>query len=392
MTIRPLHDRILVKRLARAGQDRRRPLHPRHGQGEAAGGRGRRRRQRQGPGGRQAAPARGQGGRQGPVRQVLGHRSEDRRRGAPHPARGRHPRASSRSKETRNMAAKEILFDAKARAQIAAGLNILANTVKVTLGPRGRNVIIEKSWGAPTVTKDGVTVAKEIELEDKFANMGAQMVKEVASKTSDVAGDGTTTATVLAQAIYTEGAQAGRRRRTTRWTSSAASTPPSSTIVENLKEQSKPTKGKTEIAQVGTISANGDDDDRRHHRRGDGEGRQGRRHHRRGSEVDGDDAGRGRGHAVRPRLPVALLRDRRRAHGGGAGGLPHPHPREEALEHEGPAAGARAGGQERASRCSSSPRTSTARRWPRWWSTSCAARCTSARSRRRASAIAARRC
>src|SRR3954467_4622703 len=103
------------------------------------------------------------------------------------------------------MAAKEILFDSNARRQIANGLNTLANAVKVTLGPRGRNVVIEKSWGAPTVTKDGVTVAKEIELEDRFANLGAQMVKEVASKTSDVAGDGTTTATVLAQAIYREG-------------------------------------------------------------------------------------------------------------------------------------------------------------------------------------------
>src|SRR3982750_259795 len=105
------------------------------------------------------------------------------------------------------MAAKEILFDSKARAQIAAGLNLLANAVKVTLGPRGRNVVIEKSWGAPTVTKDGVTVAKEIELENRFQNMGAQMVKEVASKTSDVAGDGTTTATVLAQSIYREGSK-----------------------------------------------------------------------------------------------------------------------------------------------------------------------------------------
>ncbi|MEO7732517.1 MAG: TCP-1/cpn60 chaperonin family protein, partial [Kofleriaceae bacterium] len=103
------------------------------------------------------------------------------------------------------MAAKEIAFDIAAREYIANGLNILANAVKVTLGPRGRNVIIEKSWGAPTITKDGVTVAKEIELEDRFENMGAQMVKEVASKTSDLAGDGTTTATVLAQAIYTEG-------------------------------------------------------------------------------------------------------------------------------------------------------------------------------------------
>src|SRR5437660_11663695 len=105
------------------------------------------------------------------------------------------------------MAAKEIVFNQVARQQIAHGLNTLANAVKVTLGPRGRNVVIEKSWGAPTVTKDGVTVAKEIELENRFENMGAQMVKEVASKTSDVAGDGTTTATVLAQAIYNEGSK-----------------------------------------------------------------------------------------------------------------------------------------------------------------------------------------
>src|SRR5438046_7481712 len=105
------------------------------------------------------------------------------------------------------MAAKDIIFDEKARSRVQTGVDTLANAVKVTLGPRGRNVVIEKSWGSPTITKDGVTVAKEIELEDKLANMGAQMVKEVASKTSDIAGDGTTTATVLAQAIYIEGAK-----------------------------------------------------------------------------------------------------------------------------------------------------------------------------------------
>src|SRR5881227_1105918 len=163
---------------------------------------------------------------------------------------------SSRSKEKR-MAAKEILFDTKARAQIAHGLNTLANAVKVTLGPKGRNVVIEKSWGAPTITKDGVTVAKEIELEDKLANMGAQMVKEVASKTSDVAGDGTTTATVLAQAIYLEGTKlvsAGHNPMDLKRGIDAAVVK----IVENLKVQAKPTKGKTEIAQVGTISANGE--------------------------------------------------------------------------------------------------------------------------------------
>jgi len=155
------------------------------------------------------------------------------------------------------MAAKEIVFSQSARQSIASGLNILANTVKVTLGPRGRNVIIEKSWGSPTVTKDGVTVAKEIELEDKLANMGAQMVKEVASKTSDIAGDGTTTATVLAQAIYTEGSKlvaAGHNPMDIKRGIDAAV----AKIVENLKDQAKPTKGKTEIAQVGTISANGE--------------------------------------------------------------------------------------------------------------------------------------
>src|SRR5678810_1107757 len=155
------------------------------------------------------------------------------------------------------MAAKEIVFSQSARQSIASGLNILANTVKVTLGPRGRKVIIEKSWGSPTVTKDGVTVAKEIEREDKLANMGAQRGQEGASKTSDIAGDGTTTATVLAQAIYTEGSKlvaAGHNPMDIKRGIDAAV----AKIVENLKDQAKPTKGKTEIAQVGTISANGE--------------------------------------------------------------------------------------------------------------------------------------
>jgi chaperonin GroEL len=156
------------------------------------------------------------------------------------------------------MAAKEILFDIAARENIANGLNILANAVKVTLGPRGRNVIIEKSWGAPTITKDGVTVAKEIELEDRFENMGAQMVKEVASKTSDLAGDGTTTATVLAQAIFIEGmklvAAAANPMDIKRGIDAAVTA-----VVDELKKLSVPTKGKSEIAQVGIISANGDE-------------------------------------------------------------------------------------------------------------------------------------
>ena len=156
------------------------------------------------------------------------------------------------------MAAKEILFNANARRQIAHGLNALANAVKVTLGPRGRNVVLAKSWGAPTITKDGVTVAKEIELDDRCANLGAQMVKEVASKTSDVAGDGTTTATVLAQAIFAEGAKlvtAGANPMDIKRGIDAAV----ETIVGALKRHSKPTQGKNEIAQVGSISANGDE-------------------------------------------------------------------------------------------------------------------------------------
>src|SRR3954469_11127154 len=155
------------------------------------------------------------------------------------------------------MAAKPMVFSQSARRSIAHGLDVLANTVKVTLGPRGRNVVLERSWGAPTVTKDGVTVAKEIELEDRFANMGAQMVKEVASKTSDVAGDGTTTATVLAQAIFNEGARlvaAGHNPMELKRGIDAAVTK----AVDALKELSQPCKGKLEIAQIGTISANGD--------------------------------------------------------------------------------------------------------------------------------------
>jgi chaperonin GroEL len=155
------------------------------------------------------------------------------------------------------MAAKEIIFSSGARAEIAKGLNLLANAVKVTLGPRGRNVVIEKSWGSPTVTKDGVTVAKEVEIENKFQNMGAQMVKEVASKTSDVAGDGTTTATVLAQAIYNEGAKlvaAGLNPMDLKRGIEASV----AAVIDEVKKMSTPTKGKEEIAQVGTISANGD--------------------------------------------------------------------------------------------------------------------------------------
>jgi chaperonin GroEL len=155
------------------------------------------------------------------------------------------------------MAAKIVKFSEEAREKVLRGVNILADAVTVTLGPKGRNVVLEKSFGAPTVTKDGVTVAKEIQLEDKFENMGAQMVKEVASKTSDVAGDGTTTATVLSRAIYTEGMKmvaAGHDPMTLKRGIDRAV----EAVVSELKTLSKQTKDRKEIAQVGTISANND--------------------------------------------------------------------------------------------------------------------------------------
>src|SRR6201991_547578 len=155
------------------------------------------------------------------------------------------------------MAAKDVKFGVEARDRMLRGVDILANAVKVTLGPKGRNVVLDKSFGAPRITKDGVTVAKEIELEDKFENMGAQMVREVASKSSDFAGDGTTTATVLAQAIVKEGSKAV-----------AAGMNPMDlkrgvdiaveAVVANLKSQSKKISTNEEIAQVGTIAANGE--------------------------------------------------------------------------------------------------------------------------------------
>ncbi|HET9776185.1 MAG TPA: chaperonin GroEL [Gemmatimonadaceae bacterium] len=155
------------------------------------------------------------------------------------------------------MAAKELLFNTDARTKLKRGVDALAEAVKVTLGPKGRNVVIDKKFGAPTVTKDGVTVAKEIELSDSLENMGAQMVKEVATKTSDLAGDGTTTATVLAQAIFREGLKnvtAGVNPMALKRGIDAAV----AAVVEDLKKMSVPTKGKKEIAQVGSISANND--------------------------------------------------------------------------------------------------------------------------------------
>ena len=155
------------------------------------------------------------------------------------------------------MAAKDILYNSAAREQMQRGLNQLADAVKVTLGPKGRNVILDKKWGSPTITKDGVTVAKEVELDDKFENMGAQMVKEVASKTSDVAGDGTTTATVLAQAIFNQGLKlvtAGTDPMALKRSIDAATVK----ALAAVKSSSREVSGREEISSVATISANND--------------------------------------------------------------------------------------------------------------------------------------
>src|ERR671922_3076188 len=155
------------------------------------------------------------------------------------------------------MAAKDVRFGSDARARMLRGVDILAEAVKVTLGPKGRNVVLEKSFGAPRTTKDGVTVAKEIELEDKFENMGAQMVREVASKTNDVAGDGTTTATVLAQAIVREGAKlvaAGMNPMDLKRGIDIAV----NAVVKDIEKRAKKVGSSGEVAQLGTLAANGD--------------------------------------------------------------------------------------------------------------------------------------
>ena len=204
------------------------------------------------------------------------------------------------------MPAKEVRFHENARAKMVHGLNILADAVKVTLGPKGRNVVLERSFGAPTVTKDGVSVAKEIELKDKFENMGAQMVKEVASKTSDVAGDGTTTATVLAQAIVREGMKyvaSGMNPMDLKRGIDKAVDRRGRGAEEDLQALLDLQGNRAGRLDLGQLR-------RRHrqdHRRRDGQGRQGRRDHGRGRQVARERARPRRGHAVRPRLPLAVL-------------------------------------------------------------------------------------
>ena len=228
------------------------------------------------------------------------------------------------------MAAKDVRFGGDARQRMLRGVDILADAVKVTLGPKGRNVVLDKSFGAPRITKDGVTVAKEIELADKFENMGAQMVREVASKTNDIAGDGTTTATVLAQAIVREGAKAvaaGMNPMDLKRGIDSAVT----AVVEELKKRTKKITTPAETAQVGTDRRQWRGRDRQDDLRSHAEGRQRGRHHGRGSQGHPDRARRGRRHAVRPRLRLAVLHHQRREDDRRAGSALHPDPREEAV-------------------------------------------------------------
>ena len=207
------------------------------------------------------------------------------------------------------MAAKDVRFSSDAREKMLRGVDVLANAVRVTLGPKGRNVIIDKSFGAPRITKDGVTVAKEIELDDKFENMGAQMVREVASKTNDTAGDGTTTATVLAQAIVREGAKlvaAGMNPMDLKRGVDLAVTE----AVKDIAKRSKKIKESSEVAQVAHRRQRRQVD-RQDDRRRDAEGWQRGRHHGRRGQEPRDRTRCRRGHAVRPRLSLALFHHQR---------------------------------------------------------------------------------
>ena len=283
-----------------------------------------------------------------------------------------HRQALDPIRGTHHMAAKVVNFGADARERMLAGVDILANAVKVTLGPKGRNVVIEKSFGAPRTTKDGVTVAKEIELEDKFMNMGAQLVREVASKTNDEAGDGTTTATVLAQAIVREGMKAvasGRNPMDLRRGIDKAVV----AIVEDLKKRAKKVGGSEEIAQVGTISANGDTDIGKF--LADAMAKVGNEgvitvEEAKSLETELEVV---EGMHVRPRLSLAVLHHQRRQDGSDARRSADPAVREEALLAAADAADPRSRRAKRSARCSSSLKTSKAKPSPRSSSTSCAA-------------------
>ncbi len=259
--------------------------------------------------------------------------------------------------------AKIIAFDEDARRGMERGMNALADAVKVTLGPKGRNVVLEKKWGAPTITNDGVSIAKEIELEEPLEKIGAELVKEVAKKTDDVAGDGTTTATVLAQALVREGlrnvAAGANPIALKRGIEKAVDA-----VTEQLLKAAKDIETKEEIAATAGISA-GDPAIGEPHRRGDGQGRQGRRHHGRGVQRARPRARAHRGHALRQGLPRRLLRDRPRAPGGRPRGRLRAARRVQDLARSRTCCRSWRRSSRPASRSSSSPRTSTARPWPR---------------------------
>ena len=239
------------------------------------------------------------------------------------------------------MAAKDVRFGANARERMLRGVDILADAVKVTLGPKGRNVVLDKSFGAPRITKDGVTVAKEIELHDKFENMGAQMVREVASKTSDVAGDGTTTATVLAQAIVREGAKAVAAGMNPMDLKRGIDKAVAAVVVRAGGRTPRRSRTSAEVAQVGSISANGDPEI------GEMIARAMEKVGNEGvitveeAKSDPDRARRRRGHAVRPRLRLSVLHHQRGEDERRARGPPHPDLREEAVGAAADAAAAR---------------------------------------------------
>ena len=241
--------------------------------------------------------------------------------------------------------AKIIAFDEEARRGLERGMNILADAVKVTLGPKGRNVVLEKKWGAPTITNDGVSIAKEIELEDPYEKIGAELVKEVAKKTDDVAGDGTTTATVIAQAMVREGlrnvAAGANPMALKRGIEKAVQA-----VSDELLASATEVETREQIA-ADRLHLRRRRADRRAHRRGDGQGGQGRRHHRRGLQHHGPRAGADGGDAVRQGLHLALLRHRHRAHGDGARRRLRAGRQQQDLVGQGPAAGAREGHAER---------------------------------------------
>ena len=244
---------------------------------------------------------------------------------------------------------KTIAFDEEARRGLEAGMNKLADAVRVTLGPKGRNVVLDKKWGAPTITKDGVSIAKEIDLEDPYEKIGAELVKEVAKKTDDVAGDGTTTATVLAWAMVREGLR-----------NVAAGANPMS-LKKGIEAAVEAAVAQPRQARQGRRVQGADRPGRRHlrqqrrrdrraDRRGHRQGRQGRRHHRRGEPDLRHGDGPRRGHALRQGLHLAVLRHRPRSHGGRARGPVHPPRQLQDLRRARHAAGAREGHAVAASR------------------------------------------